>query len=112
MVKLIIFVFTLGIKGAFEVHQFETSEYCRYYAEIMIEQHQIKLPTQVFCCGRKCEEIIAPAYAEVDCVTSRYTGLRFRFRQDPFVHKDWLYSNPAYRWHRPGYGKFGECLYS
>ncbi|KKK65899.1 hypothetical protein LCGC14_2969530, partial [marine sediment metagenome] len=50
VVKLIILVFTLGIKGAFEVHQFEREEYCRYYAEIMIEQHQIKLPTQVFCC--------------------------------------------------------------
>ncbi len=85
MVKLIIFVFTLHTKGAFEVHQFEREEYCRYYAQIMIEQHQIKLPTQVFCCGVKCEEIIAPAYAEVDCVTSRYTGLRFR--QDPFVQQ-------------------------
>ena len=87
MVKLIIFVFTLHAKGAFEVHQFETHADCRYHSEIMIEQHQIKLPTQVFCCGVKCDEIIAPAYAEVDCVTSRYTGLRFRFRQDPFVQQ-------------------------
>ncbi len=58
MVKLIIFVFTLHVKGAFEVHQFEREEYCRYYAQIMIEQHQIKLPTQVFCCGRKCDVIL------------------------------------------------------
>ena len=59
MVKLIIFVFTLHVKGPFEVHQFEREEYCRYYAEIMIEQHQIKLPTQVFCCrvDGKCEAI-------------------------------------------------------
>ena len=60
MVKLIILVFTLDVKGPFEVHQFETHADCRYHSEIMIEQHQIKLPTQVFCCkvDGKCDVIL------------------------------------------------------
>lgn len=82
MIKLIIFVFTLHTKGAFEVHQFDTIEDCRYRSEIMIEQWQIKLPTQVFCCGVKCE-VIASRSSAVSNSSHQLQGLPFSIDISP-----------------------------
>jgi len=36
---------------------------------------------------------IAPAYAEIECHTGLYTGMRYRYPDDPFQLIDYLYSN-------------------
>ena len=54
-------------------------------------------------------EQISPAYAEVDCITGRYTGIRYRFDEE--IIRIHLSGNPT-QMRDLGYVKFGFCLYS
>ncbi len=45
--------------------------------------------------------MIAPAYAEVDCNTGRYTGYRYNYANEAFEPKDALFSGDV--WYKGTY---------
>jgi hypothetical protein len=55
--------------------------------------------------------LLSEAYAEVDCLTGRYTGIVYR---DEMFWKRWLWPNPVmlYYFYAHGYLRFGKCLYA
>jgi len=57
--------------------------------------------------------LLAPAYAEVDCVSGRYNGLRYRF-DDPIAFKVRLSHNPDHLsyFYANGFSTMGRCLYA